>query len=84
MKLAHTFDDGSSVDVDVTGVLVFLGSAILFLPFLFVFGFTTPTWTLMAVAVVGFLHFWICLFSAIWSNVREEEKKERSKKIPGE
>jgi hypothetical protein len=88
MKINHTFDDGTSAEADVTGAPVFFGMLILFLPFLGVFGLTMPTWTLIAVGVVGFLHFWVSVFAACMKNVlakdRAEKAKEQSEKSSGE
>lgn len=84
----RTDPKGNSIEMDMTGIIVFVLSVFLFVPFIFIFGFTMPTWTLLAVLCVGAIHFIISFVSSFWKSVgeeiREEKEKKESENSPGE
>lgn len=74
--------------IDATGLLVMFLALILFPPFIAFFGFTLPTWTVLAIFFISFLHLAISFLTPIWKQVNEDMRKEKEKQnsenSPGE
>jgi hypothetical protein len=90
MLIKHTRPDGRKVDVDIDimGIPVAFFAFILAIPFAINFGFSLPTWTIIAIMGVGIIHFFTLAMVAAWSQIKADNAikaaKEQSEKSSGE